>query len=723
MLAYTLILAALLMYLHYSYVSPAVNTGALTSIFRNASTPVNGSKEAHILEVTIVAPGSAVRFRPPESSEWLQWEAPSGLPAAHIETRPGVSNAVAQSILEFGRLGFLHKRADPLGGVLRLLSANTRPRGRTDAASESAPAPGVPTEEGKSEVESRVLSAGAMYVLQEILPGGDIFGASLLGDVASALAGLSPSPASAAGSASPASSAAPNQRVYQFSRERGLLFLVDDSAASGSPQGSPRGSPQGSAGSSPRSAAESGNRDWMRVSQLQLPADFSGFGPPATRWLLELCGGTDVAIVSAMHSAFSGRGFLRAVHAGRMYTLGKSQDIAAMRGDAGTWLAFKVGTLLSALFVVFAAMGLTSFMFAETQRRMVRFTLALGHAVRSRRPVLRLVFAHSLESLMFVPIIIGLLFFMFEFFSDKLLAFLVFMALWACEVFAVVTVRTVQSIRVFPASSMLCLTWLMVYVLAFPFGLHQLALSCVIAALVTCGFSQWTDYELPALLAGRLSEVTPRESITLFAAQGLTNDLVRHLQRGAAVLDAGLALGGGPMRAGDVVAGMGGARHAPSSWGARSRAEPPVADVLAQEGGDSGSAQEGGDSGSAHEGGDSGSAHEGGTGGSAHEGGTGGSAQGSSGVQRSHAGLPCPSGQIHPAEGPSAEQASSMRHRATAALHGDDEDHHRRHDDGGDHDDSDSDSADDNDDDDAIARATSEQSSALSAMDTLLATG
>lgn len=347
---------------------------------------------------------------------------------------------------------------------------------------------------------------------------------------------------------------------FQIAHRRGVLYIADDNdvAATAARRGAACDAANASAdGRCPDLPPHSrAGADWLRTARLLVPENFRALGSPAARTLLQLGGGQDVPFIVAAFDAFNGSGFVRAVRRRHVFALSKGHDVAVVRQSVASWMLFKFGTLCSALFVVSAATGLTSFVFNETQRRMVRFTLALGHAVQRRRPVLRLVIAHSVESLVFVPIMIGLLFFMFEFFGDKLLAFLVFMALWACEVFAVVACRTVQSVRVFPVTALLCLTWLMVYVLVFPFGLHHLALACVFSALTCSAYHQWTSFELPALEHGRLSEATPRETIVVSPAQGLTTDLIRNLQRGSAVLDAGLGIGGGRLPMQEVIAGM-----------------------------------------------------------------------------------------------------------------------------------------------------------------------
>jgi len=58
--------------------------------------------------------------------------------------------------------------------------------------------------------------------------------------------------------------------------------------------------------------------------------------------------------------------------------------------------------------------------------------------VRSRLSLLPLISYHLLDSLVFVPIMLGVLFFLFEFFGDHVLAFLVLIIVWGCEVFSAV---------------------------------------------------------------------------------------------------------------------------------------------------------------------------------------------------------------------------------------------------------------------------------------------
>lgn len=95
------------------------------------------------------------------------------------------------------------------------------------------------------------------------------------------------------------------------------------------------------------------------------------------------------------------------------------------------------------------------------------FTVQLQHHAQHRLPTFQLIFVHVIESLVFVPVIIllgtvfhdkifmdlffsplnnclylqimiGILFFLFEFYDDQLLAFMVLILVWLCELFTLI---------------------------------------------------------------------------------------------------------------------------------------------------------------------------------------------------------------------------------------------------------------------------------------------
>ncbi len=90
------------------------------------------------------------------------------------------------------------------------------------------------------------------------------------------------------------------------------------------------------------------------------------------------------------------------------------------------------------------------FYFRETQERMLRFTFLLQYHIRYRLSYTLLVLTHVVESLVFVPIMLGTLFFLIQFINDELLAFLVLSVVWISEVYSVICMRTTTCARFFP---------------------------------------------------------------------------------------------------------------------------------------------------------------------------------------------------------------------------------------------------------------------------------
>ena len=104
------------------------------------------------------------------------------------------------------------------------------------------------------------------------------------------------------------------------------------------------------------------------------------------------------------------------------------------------FLIFKIGVLLSSLFLFFTTTTLVSFTLRETQDRMVRFTIQLQLQIRNRQPYGGLIFTHVIENMVFVPIMIGIIFFLTDccYNGDKLLAFVILSGVWICEVFSAI---------------------------------------------------------------------------------------------------------------------------------------------------------------------------------------------------------------------------------------------------------------------------------------------
>src|SRR5690606_21556904 len=130
--------------------------------------------------------------------------------------------------------------------------------------------------------------------------------------------------------------------------------------------------------------------------------------------------------------------------------------------------------------------------------------------VRHRLPYAPLIFTHVVESLVFVPIMVGILFFLFEFFSDQLLAFMVLSLVCLCEVYSVVAVRTKTSISFFPRFFFLYFTLFLIYFLSFPFGFSYMALLATAMLMQHIMLYFWNGHEVPALQHGVITATRPR---------------------------------------------------------------------------------------------------------------------------------------------------------------------------------------------------------------------
>eukprot|EP00569_Conticribra_weissflogii_P006796 CAMPEP_0171350940 /NCGR_PEP_ID=MMETSP0878-20121228/37674_1 /TAXON_ID=67004 /ORGANISM="Thalassiosira weissflogii, Strain CCMP1336" /LENGTH=774 /DNA_ID=CAMNT_0011856013 /DNA_START=151 /DNA_END=2475 /DNA_ORIENTATION=- len=175
------------------------------------------------------------------------------------------------------------------------------------------------------------------------------------------------------------------------------------------------------------------------------------------------------------------------------------------------FFTFKVAVLLSTLFIFFLTTSLVSFTFQETQDRMLEFTLQLQMRVRMRLPLGGLIFRHVLENLAFVPVMVGMIFFLIEFYGgDKFIAFMVLSMVWICEVFSAISIRSIQGMHFFPRVFFLYFTLFHVYFFSCPVGFTYTSLSSTILFLIHTMIFFWNRYELPALHSGQTTPQSPR---------------------------------------------------------------------------------------------------------------------------------------------------------------------------------------------------------------------
>ncbi|KAG8650253.1 hypothetical protein MANES_07G017650v8 [Manihot esculenta] len=150
---------------------------------------------------------------------------------------------------------------------------------------------------------------------------------------------------------------------------------------------------------------------------------------------------------------------------------------------------------MMSLFVFFTTTMSVSFTLRETQTRMLKFTEHLQHHARHRLRTFQLIFVHVIESLVFVPIMIGILFSLFEFYDDQLLAFMFLILVWLCELFTLISVPTPISMKFLPRFFLLYFLVFHIYFFSYAYGFSYLALSTTAAFMQHLILYFWNLFE------------------------------------------------------------------------------------------------------------------------------------------------------------------------------------------------------------------------------------
>eukprot|EP00899_Mesostigma_viride_P006322 jgi/Mesvir1/15691/Mv03282-RA.1 len=252
----------------------------------------------------------------------------------------------------------------------------------------------------------------------------------------------------------------------------------------------------------------------VRSVNVTIVSDAACLGGSKQRFLLEHLVGYDTVVINSILRARGNRGYLYNVVTKEVYNLNYAQAHDATARESTSLadvLVLKLGVLVTSLFLFFATTMSVSFTLRETQARMFKFTVQLQHAARRRLPTSRLIFTHVVESLIFVPIMIGILFFLFEFFDDQLLAFMVLALVWLCELFVMISARTPVSTRFFPLFFFGYLMAFHIYFFSFSYGFSYLALLVTAAFLQHCVLYFWNAFEVPALTSARRWGTNPAQ--------------------------------------------------------------------------------------------------------------------------------------------------------------------------------------------------------------------
>lgn len=236
----------------------------------------------------------------------------------------------------------------------------------------------------------------------------------------------------------------------------------------------------------------------IRTINISISARHSCFGNRWQQLLINRLVGYDTILMNSLLNS-PGEGYLYNHQTKEFYNLTYAHEQPESSARFGDYLVTKCGVLMMSLFVFFTTTMSVSFTLRETQTRMLKFTVQLQHHARHRLPTFQLIFVHVIESLVFVPIMIGILFFLFEFYDDQLLAFMVLIFVWLCELFTLVSVRTPISMKYFPRFFLLYFLVFHIYFFSYSYGFSYLALSTTAAFMQHLILYFWNRFEVPAL--------------------------------------------------------------------------------------------------------------------------------------------------------------------------------------------------------------------------------
>ncbi|KAJ8441186.1 hypothetical protein Cgig2_024915 [Carnegiea gigantea] len=336
------------------------------------------------------------------------------------------------------------------------------------------------------------------------------------------------------------------------------------------------------------------------TANISISARHSCFGNRWQQLLINRVVGYDTILMNSLLDS-PGQGYLYNYQTTEFYNL--SYAHAPLKGSAtfGDYLVTKCGVLMMSLFVFFTTTMSVSFTLRETQTRMLKFTesyslehcyqikiatdlyfsqiiaVQLQHHARYQLPTFQLIFVHVIESLVFVPIMIGILFFLFEFYDDQLLAFMVLILVWLCEIFTLIrlvscfsscccsmsfsflqlsmnsyalswllcfpfflncliefglspacSVRTPISMKFFPRFFLLYFLVFHIYFFSYAYGFSYLALSTTAAFMLHLILYFWNRFEVPALqrfLQSRRSQMQQHPDFHITSSTILTSTL------------------------------------------------------------------------------------------------------------------------------------------------------------------------------------------------------
>ncbi|KAL3670428.1 hypothetical protein V7S43_004748 [Phytophthora oleae] len=232
------------------------------------------------------------------------------------------------------------------------------------------------------------------------------------------------------------------------------------------------------------------------------------------RWIRDRVIGYDTIVKNQLSKHFGAKGFF--MREDNRVIVDMSYGVFNPDSAAQSWLrllVLKIKIFHTSLFLFLVITALVAFVLMETQKRVFTFATLFQNRQQLQIPVANLVVTFFAQSLVFPPILLGMLFFLFELCKDRLLAFGVMAIMWVGESFSVIIVRTRLSQTFFPPLFFCLFTLFHIYIFSFPFGFSYMALGATSVLLLQLMLFFWNCFEIPALNRGEISRIYPREQL------------------------------------------------------------------------------------------------------------------------------------------------------------------------------------------------------------------
>ncbi len=266
---------------------------------------------------------------------------------------------------------------------------------------------------------------------------------------------------------------------YRFSHERGFLLLSDASLRALN----------------------------VSIATVRLHPDDTCLGDKLSRQVLHHFVGYDTIAVNAfarLRRRTRRAGYVLALGSRRVVNLAYADPALDTRfahtaARLSLRLLCKFGAVMTAVFIMCTTAALVAFTLKEVQLRMIKLTMDLQATMRSQQRYGRVVLRYALDALVFVPIVAGMLFFLFEFFDDQALAFAVLCIAWLCEFATSGSTRHWISRLYLPRLFFCYFGGFHLYFFSFPLGFTWVALATAIAFMLHAALTVWNHCELPLL--------------------------------------------------------------------------------------------------------------------------------------------------------------------------------------------------------------------------------